>query len=129
MTEDEVTASTLSDGLDQQRNEQSTVYSVDKALAIVDCLMRSDGPMTAREIALRIGINRTTAHRLLNTLIHRSWIDRMPDGTGYRVSLQHLVISNLAYDRNDVLGAIRPTLQEAFGPFAGDGPCRRAGPA
>lgn len=95
-----------------RQSEHSTVYSVEKALAIVDCLMRADGSMTAREIALKIGINRTTAHRLLNTLMHRGWIDRLADGAGYRVSLQHLVVSNLAYDRTDVLGAIRPQLHE-----------------
>lgn len=93
-----------------RQSEHSTVYSVEKALSIVDCLMRTDTSMTAREIALKIGINRTTAHRLLNTLMHRGWIDRLADGAGYRISLQHLVLSNLAYDRSDVLGAIRPHL-------------------
>lgn len=97
---------------DRERSDHSTVYSVEKALAIVDCLMRCDGSLTAREIALRIGINRTTAHRLLNTLMNRGWIDRMTNGTGYRISLQHLVVSKLAYDRQDVLAAIRPKLQE-----------------
>lgn len=89
----------------------STVQSVDKALMIVELLMRRGESLSAREIALRTGINRTTGHRLLNALMHRGWIEKETNSAAYRVSLRFLVLSNLAYQQRDVLTAMRPALQ------------------
>lgn len=91
-------------------NDTQLVQSVEKALMIVELLMRHGEAMSAREIALRTGINRTTGHRLLNSLMHRGWIEKEPNSAAYRVSLRHLVLSTLAYQQRDVLNAIRPTL-------------------
>jgi DNA-binding IclR family transcriptional regulator len=93
------------------RSDLNTVHSVDKALLIIEFLMRHGEAMTARELALQTGINRTTGHRLLNALIHRGWIEKEPNTASYRISLRHLVLSNLAYQRRDVLSAMRPTLE------------------
>lgn len=89
----------------------STVQSVDKALMVVELLMRGGESLSAREIALRTGINRTTGHRLLNALIHRGWIEKETNSASYRISLRFLVLSNLAYQQRDVLTAMRPALQ------------------
>ena len=50
--------------------------------------MRDDAPLSAREIAERLGINRTTAHRLLNALIRRGWIEKVAGTSAYRLSLR-----------------------------------------
>ena len=92
--------------------ELSTVQSVDKALMIAELLMRGGESLSAREIALRTGINRTTGHRLLNALIHRGWIEKEINSAAYRISLRFLVLSNLAYEQRDVLTAMRPALRE-----------------
>lgn len=92
------------------RSDMQPVQSVEKALAIVELLMRHGEAMPAREIATRIGINRTTAHRLLNSLMRRGWVEKEPEGAAYRISLRHLVLSTLAYQQRDVLNAMRPTL-------------------
>lgn len=94
------------------RVDMSTVHSVDKALLIVELLMRGGESLSAREIALRTGINRTTGHRLLNVLMHRGWIEKETTSAAYRVSLRFLVLSNLAYQQRDVLTAMRPALVE-----------------
>ena len=93
------------------RGDLATVHSVDRALLIVDLLTRDGVAMTAREIALATGINRTTAHRLLNSLIQRGWIERA-NGSGYQVSLRHLVLANLAYQRRDVFTSMRPAMEQ-----------------
>jgi len=94
------------------RADLQPVQSVEKALAIVELLMRHGDALPAREIALRIGINRTTTHRLLNSLMRRGWIEKEPHGAAYRISLRHLVLSTLAYQQRDVLNALRPTLKQ-----------------
>ncbi len=93
------------------RGDLATVQSVDKALMVVELLMRTGEAMTAREIALQTGINRTTGHRLLNALMHRGWIEKEPSSAAYRVSLRFLVLSNLAYHQRNVLSEMRPTLE------------------
>jgi IclR family acetate operon transcriptional repressor len=86
-----------------------TVQSVDRALAIVELLLRSD-PLSVREVALGTGINRTTAHRLLASLHRRGWIERAPESSGYRPSLRFLALVRTALDRRDFVDEVRPTL-------------------
>lgn len=91
-------------------NDLATVQSVDKALLVVETLMRDDRSLTVREIALQTGINRTTAHRLVNALIQRGWLEKAGGSTAYRLSLKFLVLANLAHESRDVLDAVRPAL-------------------
>lgn len=87
------------------------VLSVDKALAIVEVLLRDDQPASARTIANRLGINRTTTHRLLNALVHRGWVEKAPDGGGYRLSLRFLALARTSLLGRDFVDEVRPTLE------------------
>ena len=91
--------------------EQTTVLSVAKALAIVELLMREEGPLAAREIAERLGINRTTTHRLLNAVIHRGWIEKAAGTTSYRLSLRFLALARLSLQARDFVDDVRPALE------------------
>ncbi len=53
---------------DRDPQEVTAVLSAGKALAIVEVMLQASGPLSAREIGERSEVNRTTAHRLLNTL-------------------------------------------------------------
>lgn len=91
--------------------EQATVLSVDKALLIVELLMREAEPLAARDIATRIGINRTTVHRLLNALIRRGWIEKVVGTSGYRLHLRLLALARVSLQARDVVAEVRPTLE------------------
>ena len=91
-------------------SDQSAVLSVDKALLVVELLMADEGALPAREIAARLSINRTTAHRLLNALIHRGWIEKPPGAAAYRLSLKFLALAHVAAQRRPFVDEIRPTL-------------------
>ncbi len=93
------------------RADLSTVQSVDKALLIIELLMRRGEALSAREIAAGTGINRTTAHRLINALMHRGWIEK-ETGAAYRASLRFLILANVAYQQRNVLEEIEPMLEE-----------------
>jgi IclR family acetate operon transcriptional repressor len=92
-------------------SDQPTVQSVDKALSIVELLMRAGAPQSARALAERAGINRTTTHRIINALIHRGWIERQPDSAAYRLSLRFLALERLSLQERDVIAEVRPTLE------------------
>src|SRR5581483_3641339 len=77
----------------------------------VELLMRTDAPQSARELAERSGINRTTAHRIINALMHRGWIERQPGAAAYRLSLRFLALERASLQKRDVVAEIRPTLE------------------
>jgi IclR family acetate operon transcriptional repressor len=91
--------------------DADTVQSVDRALAIVELLLRAGAPLTVREVALGTGINRTTAHRLLGSLHRRGWIERAPDTAGYRPGLRFLALARSALDGRDFVDEVRPTME------------------
>jgi IclR family acetate operon transcriptional repressor len=94
------------------RLDTATVQSVDKALVIMELLLRTGDALSAREIALETGINRTTSHRLINALINRGWIEKAGDSASYRISLRWLILSDLAYQQRNILAELRPALEQ-----------------
>jgi IclR family acetate operon transcriptional repressor len=87
----------------------SAVLSAGKALSIVEVLLQASAPLSAREIGERRGINRTTAHRLLNTLIHQGWVERHAAG-GYQLSVKFLALAHVSTQVRSFLAEIRPAL-------------------
>ncbi len=90
--------------------ESETVQSVDRALAIVELLLRSGETLTVREVALGTGINRTTAHRLLASLHRRGWIERAA-ATGFRPSLRFLALVRASLDGRNFVDEVRPAME------------------
>jgi DNA-binding IclR family transcriptional regulator len=90
--------------------DQATLLSVDKALLVVELLLRDPDPLSARAIAEQLGINRTTTHRLLNALMFRGWIEKPTGTASYRLSLKFLALAHTATQARNFLEEVRPTL-------------------
>lgn len=95
--------------VDRDSQEVSAVLSAGKALAIVEVLLQASGPLSAREIGERSGVNRTTAHRLLNTLMLHGWVERHEEG-GYRLSVRFLALAHVSSQVRGLFEEIRPAL-------------------
>ncbi|MGH2534841.1 MAG: IclR family transcriptional regulator [Thermomicrobiales bacterium] len=93
-------------------DDQATLLSVDKALQVVELLLRHPDPLSARAIAELLGINRTTTHRLLNALIYRGWIEKPAGTASYRLSLKFLALAHVASQSRSFLLEVRPVLDE-----------------
>jgi DNA-binding IclR family transcriptional regulator len=91
--------------------DAETVQSVDRALAIVELLLRSSTPLTVREVAVGTSINRTTAHRLLASLHRRGWIERVADSAAYRPGLRYLALVRASLSGRDFVDEVRPTME------------------
>jgi IclR family acetate operon transcriptional repressor len=91
--------------------DAETVQSVDRALAIVELLLRTSAPLTVREVAAGTGINRTTAHRLLASLHRRGWIERVADSAVYRPGLRYLALVRASLAGRDFIDEVRPTME------------------
>lgn len=68
---------------DQKCRPAYTVTSVDTALRIAT-MLQLEGPLTVAEVADRVGVARSTAHRLLQTLVYRDYAVQQDDRS-YRV--------------------------------------------
>lgn len=92
--------------------DQSTLLSVDKALSIVEILMRRTEPLSARAIAEAAGINRTTTHRLLNALMHRGWIEKPAGTASYRLGLKFVALAHVGSLSRSFFAEVRPVMEQ-----------------
>jgi IclR family transcriptional regulator, KDG regulon repressor len=92
--------------------DQTALLSGDKLLVVVELLMRHAEALPARTIAQELGINRTTVHRALNTLMYRGWVERQPGATDYRLSVKFLALAHVSTQTRSFLQEVRPSLDD-----------------
>lgn len=90
---------------------EGAVHSVTTALDVLDCF-QYDEELGVTEIARRLGIAKSTAHRLLSSLCARGFTEKIP-GTGhYQLGLHLYELGQLAQDRLPTRHLALPVLEE-----------------
>lgn len=79
-----------------------------RGLDVIDAVM--DGPITLADLAEKLGLNRSTTHRLATALIDRGYVTFVPR-LGYRFGPKLLALGFLAQQRTDVVQIARPHLE------------------
>ncbi len=87
------------------------VGSVARALALLDALAAGDAGLGVNELARRIGVNASTASRLLATLEEARIVEREPGGP-YRLGLRLVELSDRVLAQLDVRELARPWLTQ-----------------
>jgi DNA-binding IclR family transcriptional regulator len=82
----------------------SSVQAIDRAFAVLDVL--GGGPLGVTEVSARTGLPKSTAARLLSTLVGLAAVEQVPGGTDYRLGPRLLALSA-------GLGAVRTLTQVA----------------
>jgi DNA-binding IclR family transcriptional regulator len=85
------------------------VGSVARAIALLDELAASESPLGVNELARRIGVNASTASRLLATLQDAGLVTRTDSGP-YRLGLKLVTLSDRVLASLDVRALARPLL-------------------
>jgi IclR family acetate operon transcriptional repressor len=85
------------------------VGSVTRAIALLDALAESDAGLGVNELARRIGVNASTASRLLATLESSGLVERAAGGP-YRLGLRLVALSDRVLGQLDVRQRARPLL-------------------
>ena len=95
-----------------ERGEASRrgVGSVARAAQLLDVLAASDTPLGVNELARRIGVNASTASRLLATLQDAGLVMRSDDGGPFRLGLKLVTLSERVLAALDVRALARPLL-------------------
>lgn len=79
---------------------------------MLDELARERRELGTNELARRVGVNPSTASRLLATLEAARFVEHVPTSGRYRLGLRLLELGNEALSRLDLRGLARPHLEE-----------------
>ena len=96
-----------------QDNESQGSATLRRALDVLEVLgtAEPDG-LAAAELARRLGINRVTAHRILQSFCARGYVRQEGSGKPYRLGLRLLELGEEIVANLDVASVARPFLQE-----------------
>ena len=98
--------------------ESSAVKTVAKVLDILEHLGAIGRPVTVSEVAMMTGINVSTAHRLLQTLARRHYIEQNQETRAYTLGPRLFELGS-AYARNmDLVGVSSRSLKSSAMPPA-----------
>ena len=90
------------------------LQSVTTALDVLDCFMNTP-ELGVSEVARRLGIAKSSAHRLLTTLATRQVVEKNPDSGQYRLGVHLFALGHLAQSRMALSSLALPELQRLHG--------------
>lgn len=102
--------------IEPQLDEKSIIKSVFKALSLLEAFSPETPELTVAELSERTGINRATCNRLMTTMLHAGWVQRVGGGR-YAPTVKLFRIGSTAIGRLDVRDAARPFLLELAAQF------------
>lgn len=89
-----------------------SIQAVERALVLLEQLMREQESLSVRELSERTGVNRTTTHRLLTTLLRHGWVERTAGVASYRLGIRFLALATVLVRRRELFRELRPVLEE-----------------
>jgi DNA-binding IclR family transcriptional regulator len=88
-----------------------SIRAVDRALDILLCFSNLTPQLTMTQIAERVGMNKSTVHRLLGTLERRRFVQRNPTTGYYQLGIRLLQMAYLTLGHNDIRRHAGPFLR------------------
>ncbi len=95
---------------------RDVVGAVLKACALLEHFDTARPVWALNDLTVASGMNKTTVHRLMTTLVHAGWVARTADGA-YRIAMPLFEIGAAAVSRLDIRDAAKPVLQELAATF------------
>ncbi len=89
----------------------SGLKSVGSALDVLECFA-TDGELGVSDIARRLGVAKSTGHRLLQTLASRGFVEQDPHTGQYRLGIHLYELGALALARNELRHVALPFLRQ-----------------
>lgn len=84
--------------------------SVELVFRLLELLAGAPHPMGVTEVARELAISKPRAHRHLRALVQRGYARQDLRTEGYEIGVQLLALGEMARERFDVMGAIRPVM-------------------
>lgn len=86
------------------------VQSVATALELLDCLV-AERELGVAELARRLGIAKSSAHRILTTLVAKGYVQQVPETRNYRLGLRLHELGAVVASRNQLRDHALPLLE------------------
>ncbi len=86
-----------------------------KGLVILDLFGGEDSGFTLSEIAVRVGISKTSAHRYVTTFCERGYIVRDSRSGLYRLGVRTLALAQSVLEKSELVRLLKPLVDEAAG--------------
>ncbi|HHX77536.1 MAG TPA: IclR family transcriptional regulator [Firmicutes bacterium] len=97
--------------LEKKTGKIKTVQSVERALSLLNLLAKEETAMRLSAISKETGLNISTVHRLLNTLIVYGFVEQEPQTGRYRLGIKCFEIGNKALYTLDIRSIAKPYLK------------------
>jgi IclR family acetate operon transcriptional repressor len=83
-----------------QETVRSGTQSIERAIAVLECLRLSDRPLGLSEIANEVELTMSTTHRLLRALVNASYVDQDDSTEHYRLGIGIAVLGQRAIENS-----------------------------
>ncbi len=87
-----------------------SVQTLDRAFDILELLSRERQGMSLTAISTRVGLNKSTVHRILASLRERGYVEKREDGRTYRLGLEFIELSSLFLNSLELKTEAQPIL-------------------
>ena len=84
------------------------VQAIDRAVAILNELGRNNGKLSGLDLAQKLGLHKSTVHRLVAVLMANGLVERKPGGMKYGLGWRVFELGMAAGSRLDFLERVRP---------------------
>lgn len=88
-----------------------TVASIDRALELLMILSQSSSDMGVTELSRALGVQKSTVHSILQTLLARGFVEQNENGR-YSLGIKLLQLGNICAERLDIRKAAKPVMAE-----------------
>ncbi len=82
-------------------SEKTSIQVIERMVALLDALAERPDPLGLKELAAITGLHPSTAHRILNDLVLKRFVDRSDPGS-YRLGMRLLELGNIVKSRINV---------------------------
>jgi IclR family KDG regulon transcriptional repressor len=93
-----------------EEQEKGTVRAVERALDILLCFAGTETELGLSDIAKRLGLHKSTVHRLLASLESKGFIRRHPQTEKYRLGWSVLELVSNIYQSDDLTSIVLPEM-------------------
>lgn len=89
--------------------EKETMQSVSRVFQLLE-YMAENNPLGVRDLHVKTGINTTTVHRMLSTLVELGYVHQIAETGKYTLTYKMAALGNMFVERNDVVNMAHPHL-------------------
>jgi len=82
-------------------NDKTSIQVIERMIALLDALAQYPDPVSLKELSAVTGLHPSTAHRILNDMVVKRFVDRADAGS-YRLGMRLLELGNIVKSRLDV---------------------------